>query len=266
MADCSVVLMISCAVVALWCLRWSRRRRAPLATPGLPAIQAPEALRNTKIAEAGLAPGLEVHAGPEEDCPADVQQLIASVPELRALYATLGYAPDLERQATQLVDELIALINTEIPDFAAFYRVVHHTQTHLKEAPPTPETPARLLHESARQACAGPLWQSVLAAGQDQTQILALLNRDPVYEQLPFIEQIPFYTDGKIVWRTPVEVTMLRKRPKDVERFVHRLDALAALFAAPEALLHTQAHKEVQHEIARLQRDLQRPHGYLPTT
>jgi hypothetical protein len=106
----------------------------------------------------------------------------------------------------------------------------------------------------------------VLAAGQDQTRILALLNRDPVYEQLPFIEQIPFYTDGKIVWRTPVEVTMLRKRPKDAERFVHRLDALAALFAAPEALLNTQAHREVQHEIARLQRDLQRPHGYLPTT
>jgi hypothetical protein len=105
-----------------------------------------------------------------------------------------------------------------------------------------------------------------LAAGEDQAQILALLNRDPVYEQLPFIEHIPVYTDGQVVWRTPVEVTMLRKRPKDVARFVHRLEALAALFAAPEALLNTQAQQEVQHAIERVRRDLQRPHGYLPTT
>jgi hypothetical protein len=200
------------------------------------------------------------------DCHAEVLQLIASVPELRALYAALGYFPELEPQAAQMLRELNMLIRTEIPDFAAFYRVMHHTQTHLKESIPAPNAPDLFLQECARQACAAPLWQAVVAAGQDQTQVLALLNREPVYEQLPFIEQVPCYKDGTVLWRTPVEVTMLRKRPGDVARFDHLLEALAALFADPGVLLNSRARQEVWHEIARVRRDLQRPQGYLPTS
>jgi hypothetical protein len=51
-----------------------------------------------------------------------------------------------------------------------------------------------------------------------------------------------------------------------VEQFVHLLNALGALFAAPDTLLNAQARQGVRHGIARVQRDLQRPHGYLPTT
>jgi hypothetical protein len=192
--------------------------------------------------------------------------LIASVPELRALYASLGYSPELESQATRLLRELNALIRTEIPDFAAFSRVMHHTQMHLKESMPTQNAPALLLQECTQQAYAAPLWQAVAAAGEDQAQVLALLNREPVYEQLPFIEQVPFYKDGAVIWRTPVEVTMLRKRPADVTRFGHLLEALEGLFTAPDVLLNSQARQDVLREIARVRRDVQRPHGYIPTS
>jgi hypothetical protein len=261
MADFSLVVTITCAVVALLLLQWSRERPS-LTTEHLPATPASMAPSH---GETDPAQYITVEARLEADCHAEAQQLIASVPELQALYAALGYSPQLESQATRLLRELSALIRTEIPDFAAFYRVMHHTQTHLKESMPTQNAPALVLQECARQACAAPLWQAVVAAGQDQAHVLALLNREPVYEQLPFIEQVPFYKDGTVIWRTPVEVTVLRKRPADVTRFGHLLEALEALFTAPGVLLNTQARQEVLHEIARVRRDLQRPHGYLPT-
>lgn len=195
----------------------------------------------------------------------EVQRLVEHVPELRVLYATLGYSPAFERQATQLVHELMALINVDIPDFATFTSAVHSVQAQLETPPAGTNMPMLLLQERIRTAHADPLWQAVLAAGQDQTQVLALLNRNPVYEQLPFLEQVPLYKDGQVIWRTPVEVSVLRKRPGDVERFARLLDALATPFVTPCVLLNAQARQEVADEIARVRRDLQRQTGYLPT-
>jgi len=184
---------------------------------------------------------------------------------LRRLYATLGYAPEFAQQCTQLLRELTALISAEVQDFAAFYNTVRDIQAHLTALGHSTPSHDLLARARLQKASDDPLWRAVLTAGDDRDQVLALLNRDPVHEQLPFIEQVPLAQDGQVVWRTPVEVALIRKRPGDSERFAQTLAALTTLFTAPRVLLHTQARQQVLDAIARVQREVQRPDGYLPT-
>lgn len=195
----------------------------------------------------------------------ELTQLICRTPELRDLYATLGYAPALEQQAAQLLHEAIALIETTLPDFTAFRRSVLQVQSQLDEPAPGSATMAMLWQERRQKAHTDPLWQAVLTAGDDQTQVLALLNTNAVFAQLPFIEQVPYLSHGQVMWRIPVEVPGLRKRPRDLQRFVMLLDRLEELISTPGVVWHEQTRRDVLNEIARVRRELQRPHGYLPT-
>jgi hypothetical protein len=109
------------------------------------------------------------------------------------------------------------------------------------------------------------LLSAVLAASEDQAQVSELLNRDPINEQLPFIEQLPVFKNGVTVWRTPLEHSLIRKRPYDPERFVTLLDQLETLFNDAKHPQNRQLHEELLESIARVRRDLAKENAYMPT-
>ncbi|MGE3540620.1 MAG: hypothetical protein AB7N91_24670 [Candidatus Tectimicrobiota bacterium] len=196
----------------------------------------------------------------------ELASVIGSTPELQALYASLGYAPELEQQATHLLRQAMALIETTLPDFTAFRRCVLQVQSQLEAPPATHPTAALLWQERRQKAQTDPLWQAVVAAGDDPAQVLRLLNGDAVFTPLPFIEQVPYLSHGQVRWRTPVEVPGLHKRPGDIQRFSSLLDRLEELLDTPGVAWHAQGRQEALDAMARVRRELQRPHGYLPTS
>lgn len=183
----------------------------------------------------------------------EMLNLIEHTQELSTLYGKLGYSPALVRRSEAVATELKALIRAEIPDFVVFQRALH---TGLKQLEREPERYRRgdddLLH-------------AILAAGSDQEKVLALLNRNPVEEALPFIEELPFAKEGQIIWRTPSEVSIIRKRPVDPARFAALLDEAESLVMTSRVSHNPQA-QQVLDAIARVRRDLQRENAYMPTS
>jgi len=193
----------------------------------------------------------------------EVRQLIDRTKELSTLYGKLGYSPDLHRQAGQRMKDLKDLIRAEIPDFVAFQKALRAVQGPGKpqERGRDAAGPAKVQYQEGNDA----LLQAVLAAGSDQEKVLALLNRDPVDEPLPFVEQLPFSKEGKLIWRTPAELSLIRKRPTDPARFALLLDEAEQLFRASRIPLNENARQEVVEAIGRVRKDLQRQNAYIPT-
>jgi hypothetical protein len=97
-------------------------------------------------------------------------------------------------------------------------------------------------------------------------EVLTLLNRDPVYESLPFIERLPFIKGGKVTWRTPMQHALIRKRPLDMPCFVQRLSELETLVHALLIRQQEQSWQEVLDAIARLRQNLSQEDAYIPTS
>lgn len=191
---------------------------------------------------------------------AQVRRLIESTPEIRALYAKVGYFPETDRKVEGLVNAMTGLIRTEIPDFAAFQSALRAVQDQKHDADsPGPLSPAP--DQRANEA----LLKAVLQVRNDERKVLEYLNRDPVYEQLPFVEQIPAYRDGQVVWRTPVEHSVIRKRPTDAARFAQLLDETEQLVETAEIRRSQQAGLDVLEVVARLRNGLKRENAYFPT-
>ncbi|MBC8458168.1 MAG: hypothetical protein H8D67_09260 [Deltaproteobacteria bacterium] len=193
-----------------------------------------------------------------------LRRLIDSTTELRTLYAKLGYSPEVDRKAEQLVNEMKALIHAEIPDFAAFQSALREAEEQLEKKEREADLPAPLSQVRYQQTNEE-LLKTILAAGNNQEKVLELLNRDAVYEQLPFVEQIPTYKDGEVIWRTPVEHSIIRKRPTDLDRFGQLLDETENLVRTAGIRRDEQVGKEVLEVIARLKRNLERENAYFPT-
>src|SRR5215471_1445204 len=122
-------LALVCTVLWLLYRRRLRRSAAPPAPPRTrrtPAISCDSPTRHSAVPVQGSTVG----ASATWDSHAEVQQLLAHTPELRRLYAPLGYAPEFEQHCRQLLHELMALISTEVQDFAALYSTIHDIQTH----------------------------------------------------------------------------------------------------------------------------------------
>jgi len=200
--------------------------------------------------------------GPESpwDGEGEVRRLIGSTEEVRALYERLGYFPDLAWKAEGFVGELKGLIRAEIPDFAAFRKFLSDLPGQTcpqgsgdgQDAPSTEDGNDRLLRE-------------VLAAGDDPEIVLDLLNRAPVDESMAYLEQLPFYKDGQLIWRTPIDLSILRKGPSDPARFARLLQDLEKLVQTPRPFKDERAGREILELTARLRKDLTRENAYFPT-
>lgn len=186
-----------------------------------------------------------------------VRTLIEETPELQTLYDKLGYSAQLDRQTSEIVASLRALIRTEVPDFAALFNALNEARAqHEKLA--APQTEPQTKNDS--------LLRAVLAAGNDSDTVLRLLNRDPVDEQLPYVEQIPVNKNGELIWRTPLEHSLLRKRPADAKGFALLLDQLEQLFKQVKPPYNRASLHEVLEASERVRRDLQKETAYMPTS
>lgn len=207
----------------------------------------------------------EVAVAPEEwNVQQAVRRLIEEQRELNQLYEQLGYSARLERESGEIMGELKALIKTEIPEFSAFAQALAEVRVQINQ-PATTDADS-VVAAPPYQPEKDELLNAVLAAGDDHEQILHLLNRDPIYEQLPFIERIPINQHGTLIWRTPLEHSLIRKRPADPPRFAERLGCLEKLFRETRVPANKTIHQEALEAIARVRRDVAKPNAYMPTS
>ncbi len=211
---------------------WRRRRPLPVSPPPPPAEPVDE--------------------------PAELRRTIDETPELRALYARIGFPPEVERDCQRILTDLIGMVRTEIPDFAAFRAAVAEAERGLTAG--TPDSEARFLAEDVE------LLAAVARAGEDRQEVLRLLDRDPIRRLLPFVERIPMTRNGERIWRTPVELTLLRKRPADPDRCERLLDELEKLVRAARLPRAEPPRAELLEAVARARRDARRDGAYMPTS
>lgn len=220
------ILLLAAAVLGAWAVK-SGRRRPPLPTPPSPPL-------------------------PPIDEAEELRRTIDATPELRVLYAKAGYPPEVERACERLLREIEGLIRTEIPDFAAFRAAVAEAEARIGDAVFPPEDLA-LLDEVKR-------------AGDDREAVLRVLDRGPVWRLLPILEQIPMVRSGERVWKTPVELTLLRKRPADRGHCEKLLDELAALVRDSRLARPEKPRADLLESVARARRDVQRENAFMPTS
>lgn len=198
--------------------------------------------------------------GWDED--AALRRQVDETPELRSLYGKLGSLPEVEREAERITGDLKGLIRAEVPDFAAFDAALTEAEAQLAAASEDPDgAPVRPRFRAENET----LLRSVLAVRGDHEAVLRLLNEDPVDQLLPLVEQIPMVRNGEVIWRTPMELTLVRKRPARPDRFERLLDELDWLVRSARLRRRPAAREAVLAAIARLRRDAARENAYLPT-
>jgi hypothetical protein len=202
------------------------------------------------------APSPAVPAG-TVDAPVELRRTIEESPELRALYGRIGFPPEVEQACERILGELVGMVRTEIPDFAAFRAAVAEAERGLAGAP---DAGGAFLAEDVE------LLREVAGVGDDRDEALRRLDRDPVRRLLPFVERIPLMRNGERIWRSPVELSLLRKRPADpegCERLLDELEKLARTARLPRA---EPARTEVVEAVVRARRDARRDGAYMPTS
>ena len=190
-----------------------------------------------------------------------LEELDASGEEVRRLLEGLGYSPQAEKRWPGLWQELKSLIGVEIPDFSALIAALSEIRESSENGESEAGDPiARARAEKAKD----PLLSAVLAAKDDEEAALAILREDSVDQLLPFIEEIPFFRDNQVSWRVPVAIPLLRKRPRDPERFASLLDELVELLDDARTKRRLQARQEVVDSVARLRTALEQEDAYVP--
>jgi hypothetical protein len=196
---------------------------------------------------------------PSWDEDAALREAVDATPELRALYGRLGYLPEVEREAERIVGEIKGLVRAEIPDFAAFGAALAEVEAQLGAGSTEDSERPRFRRENEA------LLRAVLAVRGDEEAVLRLLNEDPVDQLLPLVEQIPMVRNGEVIWRTPMELTLVRKRPSNPARFERLLDELDWLVRSARLRRRPTAREAALAAIVRLRRDAARENAYLPT-
>ncbi len=186
---------------------------------------------------------------------AELRRTVDASAELRGLYAKLGFPPDVEEDCRRILDGLEGLVRTEIPDFAAFRAAVTEAQKGLAG-----DTEVRFLTEEVE------LLHEIAQAGEDRDEVIRLLDRAPVRRLLPVVERIPQVRNGERIWRTPVELSLLRKRPADPAAFEKLLDELDRLVRAGRPPRAEPLRADVTEALARVRRDARRENAYMPTS
>jgi hypothetical protein len=194
---------------------------------------------------------------PPVDEAAELRRTIDEIPELGALYGRAGFPPETERACERILGELEGMVHTEIPDFAAFRAAVAEAEQGLAAAPAAGG--AFLAEDIA-------LLREVAAAGDDRARVLRVLDREPVRRLLPFVERIPMTRNGERIWRSPVTLSLLQKRPADPERCELLLDELAKRVRAARPPRPEPVRAEVLEALLRARRDARRDGAYMPTS
>jgi hypothetical protein len=188
----------------------------------------------------------------EAATPRSLSQLAGESPELAGILARYGYAPGNQEKVRRLLESLKSLIRTEVTDFTAFRQALRGA--YLREGDiPRYEVRNRELLIAA------------VEAGDNDQAVLAVLNRNPIYEHVPFVERVPVMRRGEIAWLTPVDHACILKRPADPARFASLLSELDTCFCEPHPARSDALRAQVVEAISRLRRELKRERAYFPT-
>lgn len=198
----------------------------------------------------------------EWDSQQALRRLIESNEGVQALYSRLGYAPRLEWKLAGLIHDLKALIRTEIPDFEVFHSALRNISDKLKKKDRDAADPLSMAWAQKKNDA---FLNAVLAAEDDPDRVLELLDRNPVHEPLAFVEQLPFFREGKLTWRTPVGLSAIRKRPGNSTQFAQILYEIESLVRMSQIPRNPGASQAILEEIAGLRRDLVKKDAYFPT-
>lgn len=194
--------------------------------------------------------------GPEDwDAERERKRWIETTPELGAVYRKLHFDPELEAECERRLRQLKGLIRVDLPDYRAFRSVLEQIRKEL-ETGKAPELDPR----------DDTLLQEVLDALEEPRRVIEILERQPVDALLPFVERIPLHREGKLIWKTPMEIKLIVKRPGDPERFRERVDELARLLRRSKLRRKDSVKEAALTAIAGLRRDLKRDRAYLPTS
>lgn len=188
--------------------------------------------------------GERERAGNEQESP---EEFLARNPQVLDLLMSLGYNAPLRAEARSLFERLTSSIRAEIVDYAALERSIAATATRAGELPP----PAVK-------------FLNTLSTARDPETLTALLNVDPVHDQIPFVEQIPVLRNGCVTWTSPVRLSLVRKFPADRPAFLETMTQLEALFVEPHPARAEPVRLGVLDGIERVRRDLDRANAYLP--
>jgi len=187
---------------------------------------------------------------PPEPAPREsVEDLLAKTPELRELLESLGLDSNRDQAVSRLMSELKLSIRAAIADYSAFRSALARAEIRRRSMP---DDKSFALLDLLRDA-------------PDEAATLAILNSDPIHSQVPFIEQIPVPRNGELTWVSPVDHSLIRRRPDDAERFKQAVAELEGLFSAPHRARLEPSRLAVLDAIVRLQRELERGRSYLPT-
>lgn len=204
----------------------------------------------------------EVFALPEGERDA-LRSLTEEHDELQALYESIGYAPVLEQKVDRILNALRASITVEIPDYEAFQDALEEARTEMSLLPDQDAFDDEAAREDMTRATE--LLEEVWRRRDTPAAVVEKLEEAPVERQLPYVERVPVTREGTVHWRTPVRVSVLRKRPADTQQFRRRLDRLAALVKNASLPRPEQIENELRAAIGRLRQDVEEENVYVPT-
>ncbi len=172
---------------------------------------------------------------------AAVERWLREKDDIVALLETWGIDLTVADRTAAICQALRANVQADIPDLTRFRAAVTDAVA-LGELNPYRVANVDLLRE-------------VAALGEDRSAILERLNRHPVDEQVAYLEIVPILRGKVTSWRTPVDQSVLRKRPRQADRFLEDL----------ETLLRDPHGVPVRQAAEQLRRAVTRENGYVVT-
>jgi len=183
--------------------------------------------------------------------------------EVQALYENTGHSPRLEQKARQLLRALRGTVTVEIPDYDAFRDAVEEAREAMarlsdREAVADAQSQADMEEAEA-------LLNDVWAHRDDPNSVRQTLEEAPIARQLPYVERVPVMRDGRVHWRSPARVSVLRKRPADPEKFRRLLSQFSRLVKTTNLSRPTDLIEDVRTVIGRLRHTGDDADTYVPT-
>ena len=195
-----------------------------------------------------------------------IREKIEGDDDIRRLYSELDFAPWLEWELEANIKALEELIVTTIPKFGQFRKAIQAIEARFSDTYNVPGDPALQTLQELFKGESGSLIRELIAAGDDRSRVLSLLNQNNLYAPLPFLVDIPFHKEGRLTWRTPVSVSVVRKGPKDTALFTCKLHEIENLVKTAKIQRESQRKEDVLKSISKLRRDLRSPTAYFPTS
>ena len=118
------------------------------------------------------------------------------------LLEMLGLNSNRDQVVRRLMSELKFSIRAAIADYSTFRSALARAEIRRRSMPD--DKSFALL--------------DLLQDAPDETAALAILNADPIHSQVPFIEQIPVPRNGELTWVSPVDHSLIRRRPDDADQ------------------------------------------------